>query len=197
MRFLGQRLLVAALGVFILGSAAEAQAPVAARPAKSYRMAFPGEAVAAAPAAPAVIEEVTWKASVTPAAALADAPTAPTVAGCCGAPAAPACGSTCDDPCAKKKSCGHSGPSFLTTMKARLFSPSYACENPVGCGNCKSEKNFAFGSCCQFFTPGRECGSCGDGCGGSRYWKKCPPIIYGPGTGAPFNTCAYDSYLNH
>jgi len=90
-------------------------------------------------------------------------------------------------------------------VKARLFSSEYGYSNPLGCGTCQSERTFLFGSCCQFFKPGRECGSCGDtggaGCAtggcGSGYWSKCPRIIYGPGTGTPMNPCVYDSYLNH
>jgi hypothetical protein len=40
--------------------------------------------------------------------------------------------------------------------------------NPVGCGCMASDRNFVFGGCRQFFTPGKTCGGADTeyGCGG-------------------------------
>ena len=214
MRFLGQRFVAAAVGVLALGAIAAAQSPVV-RPAKSYRMAHPGEVVATAPVPNQEPETVTWVSSKVTASAVTAAPTLPTVApalptaapaepaplatpitpascGACAASAAGAARTGTDAGCKTHRT------KFLHSVKARLFSTDYGYANPVTCGTCKSEKTFFFGSCCQFFTPGRECGSCNNGCGlGYGYWSRCAPIVYGPGTGPAMNPCHYDSYGNH
>lgn len=65
------------------------------------------------------------------------------------------------------------------------------CAN--GCGSIKSTSGFIFGSCKSFFNP---CGPipCGGACSGSH---KCGKYPYGTPYGKGFNTCVYDSNLNH
>lgn len=64
--------------------------------------------------------------------------------------------------------------------------------NPVGCGCWASEKTFLWGGCRQFFNPQH---SCGRGCGGER--NPCALPTYGPGYGAPANSCAGPfTYMN-
>lgn len=77
------------------------------------------------------------------------------------------------------------------------------CNN--GCGSCKADHAFFFGSCKSFFDP---CGPTvgghgggfghGRGCGGGLFGGHCPgaPIL-GRGPAGPFNPCVYDSYANH
>jgi hypothetical protein len=91
-------------------------------------------------------------------AAPAPAPCAPAPASCAPAPAA-------SSSCATTSSKGSS-------LLGRLFIGS-GTANPVSCGCFASERSFVFGSCRQFYTPGRACdGSareygCGSGeCGG-------------------------------
>ncbi len=65
------------------------------------------------------------------------------------------------------------------------------CAN--GCGSLKSDLGFFFGSCKSFFSP---CGPvpC-QGCGG--HLGKCGAFPYGRPYANGYNTCCYDSYLNH
>lgn len=63
----------------------------------------------------------------------------------CGTPA-PGC-----DPCKD----GNKGNSLL----GKLFIGK-GTANPVTCGCLASERNFIFGGCRQFFTPGKTCGGC-------------------------------------
>lgn len=196
MRTMGHRLLLAAWGLLGLAGVCVAQTPEIARPAKSYRMAYPGELTADAIPQPTSIDGSIIKVrGQSPAgegsAASSSSPGVPP-AGAASASAAASCSAGC-----ATGDCSHRGSHFLRHLKARLCSPEYAVANPTGCGTHFSEKNFFFGSCCQFFTPGRECGSCGlGGCGLGRL-RNCPPIIYGPGSANPFNPCVYDSFLNH
>ncbi len=65
------------------------------------------------------------------------------------------------------------------------------CAN--GCGSVKSDLGFWFNSCKSFFNP---CGPipCGGLCNGRT---KCPAYPYGHPYSTGFNTCKYDSNLNH
>lgn len=77
--------------------------------------------------------------------------------------------------------------------------------NPIGCGCCASEKTFFFGSCNQFFTPGKRCdgsptlynctsGTCG-GLWGNK--QRCPLPTYAQPYGQVPNNCAGPfTYLN-
>jgi hypothetical protein len=73
------------------------------------------------------------------------------------------------------------------------------CNN--GCGSLKADLGVVFGSCRSFFDP---CGprplNCGLGHGfgvGCGRGGCCFTPVYGTGSCGPFNTCLYDSYLNH
>lgn len=66
----------------------------------------------------------------------------------------------------------------------RLFIGS-GTANPVSCGCCASERTFLFGSCRQFYTPGKTCNG--------------TPIEYGCGNGecGPKDRCLHiTSFLN-
>lgn len=188
MQRIGRQLFAAAVGVLSLAAAASAQSPDSAypaRPAKSYVMVYPGQTVARA-AMPASDPQVRPIAAAEPAAV--PVATAPAAAGC----------STCGGAAEGCSSCGSSqGSQGWSSLKSRLSLSQPGCLNPVGCGNWKTERTFIFGGCCQFFNCGKDCGSCGAGCGKGGYWSKCPGMIYGPGIGTGMNPCVYDSYLNH
>ena len=66
------------------------------------------------------------------------------------------------------------------------------CAN--GCGSYKSDFGFVFGSCKSFFNP---CGPipCGGGVGAGC--QRCGKYPFGTPYGKGYNTCVYDSYLNH
>jgi hypothetical protein len=66
------------------------------------------------------------------------------------------------------------------------------CENPVTCGNCATEKTFLFGSCRQFYSPGRDCG--GHGRGGHAWHGLKNPLLYGTAGLGVHDTCEYGSY---
>lgn len=62
-----------------------------------------------------------------------------------------------------------------------------------GCPSAKFTCGFMFGSCKSFFNP---CGPGGIG-GGHGLGGRCGRLPYGTPYGTGFNTCNYDSYLNH
>ena len=68
------------------------------------------------------------------------------------------------------------------------------CNN--GCGSCKSDAAFMFGSCKSFFDP---CGpKAGKGHGGLFHNRaNCAPHPFATPYGMGYNGCVYDSYLNH
>lgn len=69
----------------------------------------------------------------------------------------------------------------------------------AGCGSLKQDCNFFFGSCRQFFAPcgvDSSGGIFGGKCGG-LFGGKCNSPATGRGATSGFNTCTYDSYLNH
>ena len=92
-----------------------------------------------------------------------------------------------------------------------------------GCGSCKQDAAFVFGPCKSYFAPcgniangghfgshggrGGHGGGCGCGIGGGGLgghggglgaWAAgCATPVYGTGRATGFNTCHYDSYLNH
>jgi hypothetical protein len=63
--------------------------------------------------------------------------------------------------------CGGGGGKAKNSLFDRLFAGT---ASPVGCGCLASERTFLFGSCRQFYTPGRTCGGVGIayGCGGGE-----------------------------
>jgi hypothetical protein len=64
------------------------------------------------------------------------------------------------------------------------------CQNPVTCGNWATERTFLFGSCRQFYSPGRACG-------GTHHWFGLKdPIAYGSGGIGDHTRCEYGSYAN-
>ena len=74
-----------------------------------------------------------------------------------------------------------------------------ACAN--GCGSLKSDLGFILGSCRSFFNPcgpipcnGLAAHPFGHGCNGCN---KCPAYPYGQPYGHGYNTCVYDTYMNH
>ena len=170
-RMIRRTILAAAVGLFAAG-AASAQQPMPAAP------------VAYAPqsAAPAA------QAQPKPLPPAAGAPAAPVAAPVvvqgqpgCGPVAAP-CGAPCGGGC---DSCGkHSG--LHARLAACPGTIGAGCANPIGCSNWASERNFAFGSCNQFFSPGNKCGGRFGGC-------ATHPLGTGIGDCGP---CAYGSYLN-
>jgi hypothetical protein len=64
---------------------------------------------------------------------------------------------------------------------------------PVGCSCTAAERTFHWGSCKSFFTPAGTCGAGGCGLFGKA---PCPPVVYGPGIGAPGNNCVPFTFLN-
>lgn len=67
-----------------------------------------------------------------------------------------------------------------------------------GCGNIKSDLGFMFGSCRSFFDPCGPVPCNGGGHGTHRFGKGgCPSAPYAAPYGTGYNTCCYDSYLNH
>jgi hypothetical protein len=71
-----------------------------------------------------------------------------------------------------------------------------------GCGSLKQDLSFVFGPCKSFFAPcgGLHYGGCGGGHGGGlSCWRGgCATPVYGTGRYPHgFNTCCYDSYVNH
>lgn len=84
----------------------------------------------------------------------------------CGTPAVAAC-NTCGKPA--KKACGGLLSKFL-------IGPGTA--TPVTCGCLAAERTFMFGSCKQFFTPGRTCNGCNIeyGPGGMGYYDNCKNV---------------------
>lgn len=71
------------------------------------------------------------------------------------------------------------------------------CAN--GCGSYKSTAGFMFGSCKSFFNPCGPipCNGIGGGSGSGGGCKHCGVFPYGKPYGTGYNTCSYDSYLNH
>src|SRR5580704_1774113 len=69
----------------------------------------------------------------------------------------------------------------------------YCAQCANGCGSIKSDCGFIFGSCKSFLNPCRPipCNGFGPAC------SKCRVFPYGKPYGNGFNTCVYDSYLNH
>jgi len=69
--------------------------------------------------------------------------------------------------------------------------------NPIGCGCHASDKTFFWGSCRQFFTPGKTCcgeptlyNGCGGYCGGLLgKHGNCPLPQYAVPYGTPANNC--------
>jgi hypothetical protein len=80
--------------------------------------------------------------------------------------------------------------------------PGPGCNN--GCGSCKHDCGFMFGSCRNFFDPcgpkpcgdGGRRGRCGGGLGGIC-GGKCPTTPFGQPYGTPHSGCRYDSWLNY
>jgi hypothetical protein len=180
-------MVAAALGVLGVAGTVSAQGTPQPMPASLGGLPLvvaplvPGQAVVPAPA-PATAAPV-----------IAPAPQG----GCCGSTSVPSgCGS--DSCCGKTSRGGLLG--HLSNSKCGI---GEGCANPVGCGNCATEKTFLFGGCHQFFNPGNKCGGGlfgGHGCGGGLGGifggcKVCPFPPQGTG-GLTSGPCTYFSYLN-
>ena len=192
-----RRLFVAAIGLLAAGGTASAQhqtaAPPLAPPAALTPVVIPVE-TPAQPAVPSV-----------PAAAAAT-PVSPGPGAVVYAQAAPP---------------GAVPPAWAPPPKGP---PGYFMSGPDtptrlgsgvnGCGSCKQDLSFVFGPCKTYFAPcggtagghfgghGGHGGGCGHGgCGGhgglSGWAAGCATPVYGTGRATGFNTCHYDSYLNH
>lgn len=126
-----------------------------------------------APSAPAVV------APTAPAPVVVAAPA--TGVGC----AAPGCApSGCD-------SCGKSGAAGKVFGNHKLFI-GVGTATPVDCTCHAADKTFVFGSCKQFFNPGKTCN--GVNLHGGR--ERCPLPAYAAPYGKPGHNCAPFSYLD-
>jgi hypothetical protein len=163
-----RKMLFGAVAGLICAGSALAQAPVVpVKPmAPAVPMAIP-MAVPAKPMAPVAIPA-------------APAPVAPAVV---AAPAGPGCGADCGtpscapacDPCAGKGG-----------VAAKVFGHfKLGTATTPGCGCAAADRNFAFGSCNNFFNPGRTCSGMG-----LHGRSPCDLPTYAAPYGKPGNNCA-------
>lgn len=104
------------------------------------------------------------------------------------APVGPGCST-----CGKAEKSSHTGTRGAVH---NFFSSAFIGSGtamPIGCSCYSADKTFIFGTCRQFFNPGKVCSD-----GGYFARPHCAMPIYGPGgVGQPANNCAGPfSYLN-
>jgi hypothetical protein len=86
--------------------------------------------------------------------------------------------------------CNSCGPTTTASTKSKICDALFIGKGtamPIGCACAAAQRNFVFGSCNQFYNPGKECKGCGIGHGECRN-----PV--GGAPAAPVPPCVYSSY---